>query len=458
MEIGRLKQVLWLTVMIMVIFALYYYMVGYRERIPEYMEYVRWGLMVSYVVMIYWAIHRTLSRPVFWVISFLLFWGLSVIIQTCYLDATHLVFAGVDSWSYMEFATRYHQLDVWSYWKQLLWSGKFNVDDLGYSTWVYMVAKIVGSNTLAIAYMLMLLNSIAYVVGLFFFDKLGRLVLQDAWRAEVATGLWGGFSFLIVTNAVGLKEVLFTTLIIMAMYTIYRYKQRPSWGRLITSLLSIGLTYFFRYAICFALLLSLIVIVITTEQNRKRVIWLMLIAIVFTMPLLSILLPLLMNKSLDDVMATADYRVGRTGASAIQSLLFPILALFFGPFPNLDRTNQYGFMYGFALLFKNLLSPFFLSAIYWVIRRTAYRYFPLVVFVCCNMLMLIVSGVSADMRYHITYIPFFFLLTLWPGGKRVQSIPYWVYVGIIIAIVFMYATRSVSEVTIINDLQYIMVR
>lgn len=458
MEIGRLKQVLWLTVVIMVTFALYYYMVGYRERIPEYMEFIRLGLMVTYIMIICWSINRTLSRPVFLTISFLLFWGLSVVIQSCYLNATHLVFAGIDSWSYMEFATRYYQMDVWTYWKQLLWSGRFNVDDLGYSTWVYMIAKLVGNNTLAIAHGLMFVNSIAYIIGVAVFYKLSCLVLQDTWRAEVATGLWGGFSFLIVTNAVGLKEVLFTTIIIVAMYRIYKYKRTPSWLNLIICLLSIGLTYFFRYAICFALLLALLVIVVTTEQNRKRMLWVMFAAMFFTMPLLSIVLPVLINKSLEDVMATADYRMGLTGGTAIQSLLFPILALFFGPFPNLDRTNQYGFMYGFALLFKDLLSPYFLYAVYWMIRRVAYQYFPLIVFVGCNMLMLIVSGVSADMRYHVTYMPFFFLLMLWPGGKTVKTIPYIVYIGMIIVIVFMYATRSVSEVTIINDLQYIMVK
>lgn len=457
MEIVRLKQVLKLASSIILLFAIFFYIIGYKEQIPFYMEVLRYLLMGVYIATIGWTLNKTFTRRTLFFVLFILFLLVSIIIQSCYLDSTHLIFAGVDSWSYVNYAIRYNDLDLWNYWSKLLRSGGFNVDDLGYSTWVYIVAQPFGTNSLAVAYALMLANSVAYIVGVIYFRKLCCILLKDERRVNAATGLWGGFSFLIVTNAVGLKEVLFTTVIIIAVYSIYKYKQRPSIIRFLGSLCCISLTYFFRYALCFALIVSLIVAAITTERNRKTILRLASVAVLITMPILSILLPFVMDTSLEAVIATADARMGSTDASASQRLLFPILTTFFGPFPNVDRTNAYGFMYGFALLLKNLLSPFFLSGVYVIVRRYVHDYFPLLVYIFCNILMLIVSGVTADMRYHITYMPFFFLLLFIPGCRNISRSLYWLYVVAIIAIIFVYTTRAIGEQVEISDPQYIMI-
>ena len=456
MDIIRLKHILKLSVGVILLLAGYFFVTGYKEHVPAYMEVMRWVLMGIYIITINLSINKSISKSLFLSTVFVLFWILSVCIQTCYLNDTHLIFAGVDAWQYIGYAVRYNSLGILDYWVELLRSGRFNIDDLGYGTLAYLAAKPFGDNVLATAHVLMLINSVAYVIGVTYFYKLCKLLFSEEWRVNAATGLWSGFSFLIVTNAVGLKEGAFTAIIIIGMYNIYRYKQTPSILRLIYAIISIALTYFFRYAICFMLVVALIIMVITTEQNKKAVLRLALLVILFSIPILTVLLPLIMNKSLDAVMATADARVGATGASSIQSFLFPILALFFGPFPNMDRTNQYGFMYGFALLFKDLLSPFFLSAVYLVVRRYVQTYFPVLAFVFCNMLMLIVSGVSADMRYHITYMPFFFMMLFVPGNRSFKGWVYWVYVIAVMLIILMYSTREVSDVAELGDMQYML--
>ena len=97
MDIIRLKHILKLSVGVILLLAGYFFVTGYKEHVPAYMEVMRWVLMGIYIITINLSINKSISKSLFLSTVFVLFWILSVCIQTCYLNDTHLIFAGVDA-------------------------------------------------------------------------------------------------------------------------------------------------------------------------------------------------------------------------------------------------------------------------------------------------------------------------------------------------------------------------
>lgn len=134
-------------------------------------------------------------------------------------------------------------------------------------------------------------------------------------------------------------------------------------------------------------------------------------------------------------------RAANSGASVFQASLYPILSGFFGPFPNMNRMFPFGFVFSFGLLIKDFISPLFISNIISIIRIKNIIYYPLLCFCAANILMMIISGVSLDMRYHITYIPFFFIIALAPFNMIFEKYKLWIIWTVLLLIVVVYNYR-----------------
>lgn len=446
MTLNDLHKVSFLSLIVLVFFALYFYLVGYKENIPVYIECMRAIFTLHYLGLMFMATRMNLSNELVYSILFLSFIGLSYTLFYWRLSATGSFYgSSFDSYFYMDCATKFNDMPIWEYWQKVLTSSNANLDDLGFTTIMYIIAKPFGKNYIAVINVLILCNSFIYIAGVKCFNKLSMIIFDgDDRRAMAATLLWAGFTRLITTSAGGAKEVFFTTFVIIAMYNIYKYKLNSSIAQLITTVLFITICLFFRFAICYALVLSFICIVISNEQNRKTVVKGGFVLILFTVPLLTFFLPLLIGTSLEHVLWVTGNRMGNTGGGSFTRLIFPPLTLLFGPLPNLDRLNGMGFSYSYSLFLKDFLSVFFLSNFVKIVREYNYRYYPIIVFVFCNMLMLIVAGVTLDVRYHITYLPFFFLICMAPVGSRISIAKLFVICVFICTVVFFYSSRSFS--------------
>lgn len=70
------------------------------------------------------------------------------------------------------------------------------------------------------------------------------------------------------------------------------------------------------------------------------------------------------------------------------------------------------------------------------------KWFSILFFCLCNLLMLIVSGTALDMRFHITYIPLFLLISLNSMEKRKFNFIYSVYFVGLLLIILVYNSRT----------------
>jgi hypothetical protein len=443
MSIVTLRHIMRLIICAFILFALYFYLVGYKEEVPNYMEYMRGIITIGYCTVIYMSMNRNISRQVFFTYLFVSFYLLSVILQYSMIHAAHRLFGfSSDAYTYIAYGMNYRDLGILDFWKVILSTNR--IDDLGFNTIVFWCAKICGRDALSIANLLIFLNSIIYIIGVYYFYQLCVTLLDDKHRARIATGLWAGFSTLIITNASGVKEVIFTAIIVIAMYCIYKYKESPTRSNLLRALLFIGLCILFRFVICYALVLSLLTIIFTNENNKKAILIFFFSGILFSSAILSLLLPTLTGYTYEQIVKGTDIIQGRIHAisNVFTASLYPTVSTFLGPFPNINRTNMGGFMYGFALLLKNFFSPYFLSAIYSIIRNCSYRFYPILVYITGNLMLVLITRSALDIRFHITYIPFFFLLIFIPQKFIFKGYKYYIILLLIIVIISVYAARG----------------
>lgn len=427
-----------------ILFALYFYLVGYKEEIPKYMEYMRGVITIGYCSVIYMSMDRKISQQLFFAYLFISFLLMSFSLQQVTLYATNTIYGEAnDSYTYLNIGIKYKELGLADFWTRILKFSNANLDDLGFTTVLHFCAKLFGRDTVSIATFLLLVNSVMYIIGTYYFYRLCIMVLDDEYRARIATGLWAGFSTLITTNAGGLKEVIFTAIIVVAMYHIYVYKKSPVLPHLLRALFFICLCLFFRFAICYALVLSLLTIIFTNENNKRTVIKVAFLGILLSGFILSLILPVLTGTTYEHVLNVADNRYAKIKSSSfLVSTLLPYISMSLGPFPNMDRIDGKGFMYGFALFLKDFVSPYFISSIYGIIHNYSYRFYPILFYIVCNLIMLPISGAALDIRYHITYIPFFFLLVMAPYNFIFKGYRYYAIMLTVVLIISFYSTRK----------------
>lgn len=448
MSATALKHIMQLIICTFILFALYFYLVGYKENIPTYMECMRGVITIGYCTVVYMSMNRNISLQFFFTYLFFSFYLLSIILQNTTFNATNTLFGGsnaLDAYAYLHYGMNNIDLGLLDFYDKMLNNRPgCNVDDLGFLTITYSCAKVFGRDAVSIARFLVLFNSIIYIIGAYYFYRLCVMLFDNEWRARIATGLWGGFSILIILNISGLKEIIFVTIIVIAMYCIYKYKELPTRGNLFRALFFIGLCILFRFVICYALALSLLTIIFTHENNKKAFLIIFFSGILFSGAILSLFLPLLTSYTYEDILEGANAVKTHTTASSniFISSLYPTVSTLLGPFPNMNRTNDGGFMYGFALLLKNFLSPYFLSAIYSIIRNCSYRFYPILVYITGNLMLVLITRAALDIRFHITYIPFFFLLIFIPQKFIFRGYKYYIILLLIIVIVSTYTSRE----------------
>lgn len=423
-----------------IILTLFYSLSGYKEPIPAYMVWMRLILAMFCLLTVIIGIKSRIIFPLqlkFCAVGMLL---LGFLLRFFFVDNGEDVFGpSYDSYAYLNYGTSFSGLSYFPFLDKLTYIG-YNRDDFGYFSIVYWTAQLV-HDKYCVAMILFIVNVFILYYSAIYLYKLGVVLGLTPMAAKVASITWISFPFLATTIACGLKEVVFCSIIIFAMYHICAYRERKRIVNLLYALLFVVCTFFFRTAIGFILILSLLVCSVITPKNKKKMMFLGIVLIL----LMNILLPLVigvMGVSSESVMATADARMSAKESSGSVSMFLPILASLFGPFPNMNRTDSYGFMHGYGLFLKCGLSFFFLYGVLCKIKELNIKWIPIILFILCNLLMLNVAGTTLDMRFHITYIPFFFLLTFDAMQAYEYKYCYSLYIIFVVLLVYMYNMRS----------------
>lgn len=423
-----------------ILMTILFKMVGYKEYIPTYMEFVRTIFIGYSFVVVFYDSTRIKMRTLLAMHCIVVF-GISVIIRFAYnINGLEIFGPSYDSYAYLHLAERFSIYDWRSYVDVLTRLG-YNQDDLGYFSLTYFFARIYNSEAF-IAYGLLVVNAILLYFSSYYLYRLAKLLNLEERIARLVSLIWCTFPFLTMTMASGLKEVVFCSLIVLAVYNMYRYKEQKRMKNLIGVVIFAVSCLFFRTAIFYLLVFTFILVLWANERNGKKLLILGLVVCAA----MSFILPYLLNMmgaTMEAVTATADARMNSRGASSTITGVLPYVASILGPFPNMNRTDSYGFMHGYAIFLKCCMSGFFVVGVFRVIKRVDVKWFPLLLFIIGNLLMLIVSGVTLDMRYHITYIPFFFLLACSNCYGKVSSF-FSVYLLCLLFVIWKYNSRSLA--------------
>lgn len=153
-----------------------------------------------------------------------------------------------------------------------------------------------------------------------------------------------------------------------------------------------------------------------------------------------------MGLSLEIIVKATAWRIERSAAGqASYAGYLPVLAAVLGPFPIFDRAAIYSIEFSQAVFVKDVLGLSFYLGVYDKINRLDINFLPLIIYIVLNLFMMIFAGVTLDIRYHMTYLPFFFLIAI-PYLKK-KTLWDWGFIAMILVIIYFYGTRRLSIVS-----------
>ena len=309
-----------------------------------------------------------------------------------------------------------------------------SIDDFGYPYILYHVYKIAGDVEFGRVLML-LLNSLLLVLSSGILYRLSILLDFPIREAIIAAGLYGFNPFLYITASVGLKEVIFCFLIISSLYYMFRWRENKDIVSFVLCVCFILSTLFFRTAICLMLLICLGLYAITTNSNKKSILWFLMICGICSPIFANYILENFIGISIEQLIAIARFRSLAMGSEIIGPIV-QVCAALIGPFPNFFRLGQYAVLFSSGILLKSLFNIFFFIGAWDVISDLNYRFYPLVLFSLFGIVSVILAGVALDMRFVITFFPSFILVSLY-GIQRINKFgffyPYLLFLVIITA-------------------------
>ena len=439
-DILYLRKFTIIALFIYFVMALVYFLVGYREPVPFYMESSRFMIFV-YTTCMLMASYFNVSTKNLFIANALFYLLLVIIIRYSYSHEGLDYFAtAIDPYTYLEYAVKFGDEDLAIFLKKLSGIG-FYRDDWGYFFVLRMLYKIY-PDIYFIIYGAIFLNIIAIYISSIFLYKLQMLLTNSDLLSRVTSVFYSSSAFLVITTANGLKEVIFLTFIIISMFYIYKTKYKFSYSSLFWALFSMSFCLFFRTAVFFMLFISLIIALTINSKNKK----IYLIGIISALFLVGVLLPFVVNNLMDadlgQVTKTAEHRISIRGyKGAFYSQIVPLLSAIFGPFPNFDRVGDYAIIHSLTPFMKCFFSSMFVMGLYSIVRYLKEDYVPLVAYIFFSILMTVMSGVSLDMRYHLTYFPFFLMISFNFIKKR-KLLDY-SYIFMAIGLIYFYSTRNV---------------
>lgn len=430
------------TFVVLLVISYLYALVGYKDDVEPFMENIRFFGTIEYFLLIFLSLTDIKIKQLLKIlISILLIVILLVKMTYDYVDIDILGLTR-DGYNYLKYGIKFSDKSYLDF-IHSIYNQYFFLDDIGYFTLVYVFNRLYPDVNFVV-YGIVILNLIFLYFSSVYFYKLSKLMGINDSASKLIVILWSASPFLMLVITDGLKEVIFTSIIILAVYNIYQFKKSRNLVNLFGALAFAILCLFFRTAVFYMLLVMFTVLLTMTEKN-KRVYF---ITVVLLLALFQVIIPFVIEKifgiSFEMIIKAAMWRTEtRTAGQASYAGYLPLLGAIVGPFPVLDRTAIYSIEFSQAVFVKDVFGLSFFLGVYDKIKRLDINYMPIIIYVIFNIFMLITAGVSLDMRYHMTYIPFFFLIAV-PYLKK-KYIYDWGYIAFVLVIIYFYGTRRLAK-------------
>lgn len=286
-------------------------------------------------------------------------------------------------------------------------------DDLGFTFIIYSVYKSF-SPEIGI-HLLVVLNSIAIAISC---NYLYRISCQfvSAKCSMFIIAIWGSLSFSIVTAANGLKENFFTSLIILAVYYLYKFIENKSFMNFVLFLLVSLATSFFRMAMFPVLVMALISIWIIkkikpTVKSFFFIVSLIVLAICVGQYIMNFLI-LLRGFSDDTFSEMALNQYGEHNLGGSLSAVINVLFGFIGSTPSFISTPEkisYITLFNYSVFVILIFSSLYIYGIFKAFIMQS-NIIALVAITIINSVMIIAMSFSFDFRYRFVSVPFILVI------------------------------------------------
>lgn len=326
------------------------------------------------------------------------------------------------------------------------YEGYFAVDDFGMLAFIAKIYSIIPSNLL-VNFVYMVLSAFT-ASGLY---QLGKYVMSPRYSFFAALS-FSVSSYFIWFNSSGLKESIMVFLIVYSFLFYYKFYLSKSVMSLIFLIVFLSMFIFFRPAIIFLFLAS----VAASSINRSKrfsgfiTLILILISLVFLSPLLFSTFNRFLGSGVSGMISTNDAAGMVYQGNVVFSYLINFLAAYIGPLATIDPSDKT--MLSFfspGLIFKIIISVFFILGAHYFLRNKRKEFFPLIFFVLFESTALAFILEALELRKVLPHFPFIYLigfgfiytfneksLITENNKKRINNLLRFAYVGIFLLLIF----------------------
>ena len=425
-----------------ILFFISGYIIGYKESISTYKLFMQLFIGCLYFAAFYLCVKLNNIQSTLCLV-FLISLALSFTLRFLFLDYTGNAYEGImcDTVIYESMALKGIGIPYNDYIGMLRTSvSSFNMDDLGYFSYLYVWHNIFRDVDF-VRYLLMALNVGWITISSYLMFCISRELGFDDYVGNINSSLYGLFPYWLTSSAMGDKENLFCFIILCSLYFICKFQNNRKFTSLLCAIFFAILAYFFRFAISLMIIILIFVAFVANEYNKKKILLYMTVLALFFLFFLNVILVNTTDVYLDTVQRTTYYRMKQSTGGGVVGWFVQIFSAFLGPFPNFLRTNRSAFYFSSGLLFKDMLGIFALLGIWKVVKNYSWHFYPIAAFFIMGSLMLIVSAVSLDMRYHITFFSAFLLLSSYGIEFFDRKVVYCSYLLVSFLLILMYNFR-----------------
>lgn len=415
------------------------YCYGYREDISCYKL-----VMQVFIGIFYWGSLLISTRVNnIGTSTFLVFVNMlvfSVILRIIFWDYADDLYDGItgDNRSYEMLAIKSVGITYKEFCMKVI--SRYNFDDLGFYSILYFLYDFFRDIDF-VRNLMLIINALALAMSTYGMYKLSLLIGFDFETSNNIAVFYGLFPFWILFSVIGFKENIFCSLIVAALFSIYRYKENKTLVNLCLVILFIASTYLFRFAIALMLILLFVFTTMVNENNRKRILVLSFLGSIVFFICANVILVTFAGVSLDDVEATSSNRMSGSTGTGIFGWILQVLSALIGPFPNFLKTAGFGIYYSSGLLLKSLTSIFVLVGCVRIIKNLELYLYPILLYLIMGVAMLVISSVAFDMRYHITFFPAYVILLFYGFDKIKYYTSYILFTLVAVTIIVAYNLR-----------------
>jgi len=402
-----------ITIIALYIFLLLFYAFsGYIEHIPAYLYTMQCVFAIIYFCFLYYIFDNTLNISVLLLVVFF-----NVLFAAFTLRYCYFVFEGNPYGPGYEYNMSYDasKLSLHTESKsfgELLHILQHNAvwhspDDWGLPVIFWLAFSIAKEEYISQCLLIVLMAS-AVTFTVYYLYK---LMLEFNIKKNYAlffSAVYGLFPYTFIDVTMQGKNAVFCLFIVLSFYYMYRFKRKKRITTLIECLTCMFCSYFFRSITPMIMALSFLVLLMSNNKNRKTMILFILISFILGFLAMFSLFQVLFGyygRTFVSLLQRFNERQLEKFGSGHFGWFIQILAALFGPFPNFNRTEYFMIMTNSGILYKMILSLPLWVGVWRLIKNFNYKYYPIIVYILLNSVVIAMYGKTLELRYQMPYFP-----------------------------------------------------